>query len=198
MSFGWNFSSWNYNRFFFFWLAVLLSRPHFAISKVKTNFFYLSEILPSWIRNKKKKWGVCCKTLSGIPPANAPLLLSPQAETESFAFGMGIVCILQLGKAHLFLNSGRQRQPKEWLAWLHCKEMLAWAPTDCCDYPCQEENVFYLQRAGKLQNVSENRWLPCEFTLYRVQQAVSCWKSPCKFSLSCWLPPLPSYLPDWG
>lgn len=161
-------------HFFFFWLdSVLLSHPHFAISKVMANFFYLSEILPSWIR-KKRKWGVCRKTLSGIPPANAPLLPSPQAETQSFAFGMGVVCILQLGKAHLFLSSGRQRQPKEALAWLQCKEMLAWAPTDCCGYPCQEENVFYLQRAGKLQNVSEDWWLPCEFTLSRVQQAVSC------------------------
>lgn len=63
--------------FFFFWLdSVLLSYPHFARSKVMANFFYLSEILPWWIR-KKRKWGVCCKTLSGIPPANAPLLLPP-------------------------------------------------------------------------------------------------------------------------
>lgn len=105
------------------------------------NFFYLSEILLSWIQ-KKRKWGVCCKTVSGIPPANAPLLLSPQVEMESFAFGMGMVCILQLGRAHLFLSSGRQRQPKEALAWLHCKEILAWAPTGCCDYDAKRKMYF--------------------------------------------------------
>lgn len=78
MRFGWNFSSWNYSRFFFFFCldSVLLSHPHFTKSKVVANFFYLSEILPSWIR-KRRKWGVCCKTLPGIPPANDPLLLSP-------------------------------------------------------------------------------------------------------------------------
>lgn len=65
------------------------------------NFFYLGKILSSRIRRKKKTkqnkmLDVCCKTLSGIPQANPPLLLSRIFEAHSIAFGVVVVCVLQL------------------------------------------------------------------------------------------------------
>lgn len=75
----------------------MLFYPHFAISNKlwSTSFISVKFCLPG-LEEKKKKLDVCCETLSGIPQANPPLLLSWIFEAHSTAFGVVVVCVLQL------------------------------------------------------------------------------------------------------